>query len=69
MACNHLKKEAKIKFDREKWVQQDGDSYPYRNAMLNDLIADKKLTVTKRNGIFNVLGKPIKVDTNYFFTE
>ena len=69
MACNHLKKEAKIKFDREKWVQQEGDSYPYRNAMLNDLIADKKLTGTKRNGILNVLGKPIKVYTNYFFTE
>ena len=69
MACNHLKKEAKIKFDREKWVQQEGDSYPYRNAMLNDLIADKKLTGTKRNGILNTLGEPTKVDTNYFFTE
>ena len=67
-ACNHKKQEAKSeKFDKTKWAIQEGSTYPYRDAMLNDLIANKRLTGTKRNEILNMLGEPSKIDTNYIF--
>ena len=68
VACNQQKQEAKQeKFDKSKWAIQEGNTYPYRDAMLNNLIADKRLTGTKRNNILNMLGEPTRIDTNYIF--
>lgn len=67
-ACNPKKQEPEVeKFDKLKWAIQEGDNYPYRDAMLMDLIGNKRLTGTKRNDILNMLGEPSRMDTNYIF--
>ena len=67
-ACNPKKQEDQLeKFDKVKWAIQEGDNYPYRDAMVMDLIGNKRLTGTKRHDILNILGEPSKIDTNYIF--
>ena len=69
LTCNYKKQTADKTqpFDKAKWATQEGDSYPYRDGMLMDLIDNKRLTGTKRNDILNMLGEPSKIDTNYIF--
>ena len=52
IGCNPKKQDSQVeKFDQAKWAIQEGDTYPYRDAMLMDLIGKKRLTGTKRNDI------------------
>ena len=68
LACTHKKQEISgEKFDKAKWITQSGKEYPYRDLMLNDLIANKRLTGLKRDSILNMLGQPNRSDTNYIF--
>ena len=43
-------------------------TYRFRDATLNNLIADKRLTGPKRNDILKKLGAPTLIDTNYIIT-
>jgi hypothetical protein len=42
-------------------------TYPYRDQMLKDLIADRRLTGIKRDSILRMLGEPTRTDSNYLF--
>ena len=58
LACNHKKQTADKTqpFDQDKWTIMEGDVSSYRYAMLMDLIGNRRLTGTKRNGILNIRG-------------
>ena len=69
-SCHHNNKEAGVaeeKFDKAKWAIKNEKTYPYRDKMLKDLIADRRLTGIKRDSILNMLGEPTRTDSNYLF--
>ena len=67
-ACTHQKEEIKVeKFDKAKWGILSGKEYLYRDNMLKDLMANKRLTGLKRDTILKMLGYPNRSDTNYIF--
>ncbi len=55
------------KFDQQKWNIQQGDDHPYRDEMLDDLVAYVRLKGLKKDELINLLGKPSRIDSSYFF--
>ncbi len=55
------------KFDKVKWANGDGQHYPYRDAMLKDLMTNYVLPGVKRDSVLNMLGTATRVDNNYLF--
>ena len=68
--CKH-KSEAGLedlqKFDKEKWATREGRHYPYRNAMLNDLIANVKLHGLKKDSLIELLGEPDRCNEGHLY--
>ncbi len=56
-------------FDRQKWQTKNGDDYPYRSRMLDDLVKHRKLHGLNKSQILKMLGKPDRIDNNYLFYE
>lgn len=56
-----------IEFNKEKWLIQDGYTYPNRDGMLPVLFANDTLKKLKRDDIYNLLGEPNRTDKNYLF--
>ena len=54
-------------FNKAKWAIQIGKEYPYRDNMLHNLIANKRLNGLKRDSILNLLGQPNRNDSNFIF--
>ena len=50
-----------IKFDKKKWSYKEDFVYEYREAMLNDLIANYNLNGLTYKQLNNLLGKPEKL--------
>jgi hypothetical protein len=68
-SCHHNDKKAATeeKFDKAKWAIKNEKTYPYRDKMLKDLIADRRLTGIKRDSILRMLGEPARTDSSYLF--
>src|SRR5688500_16009134 len=62
-----INKATPLKFESTKWKMRVDNDYPYRDRMLNDLIASKILKGMKREYVLDLLGRPTRVDTNYLF--
>ena len=45
----------------------EGDAYPYRDKILNDLIGSVKLHGLKKDSVENLLGEPNRRDSGYLF--
>ncbi|MGB0896440.1 MAG: hypothetical protein ACPGU9_01640 [Flavobacteriaceae bacterium] len=56
-----------IEFNKEKWLIQDGYTYPHRDGMLPVLFANDTLKTLQRDAIYQILGKPNRTDNNYLF--
>lgn len=70
VACSNKKGEENktpARFDKKLWAIQDGVDHPYRDAMVMDLISDKKLTGLKEDSLLKLIGPPNRSDTNYRF--
>ncbi len=55
------------KFDKEKWAMQETDDFPYRDKMLEDLVANVKLKGLKKQAVLDLLGQPSRIDSNYLY--
>lgn len=53
-----LGEKAEIQFDRSKWSSKDGDDYPFRDQMLNDLLYNDTVRMLDEKEILNLLGEP-----------
>jgi hypothetical protein len=52
IACNQTK------FDKSKWIAKDDIEYPYRKAMLRDLITNYKFKGLSYKQLIELLGEP-----------
>lgn len=67
VACKNKKHESPEKFDKTKWAVQDDMNYPYREAMLNDLMNSYELHGVRKDSVYNLLGSPDRADSDYLF--
>ncbi|MGP8216072.1 MAG: hypothetical protein ACLQQ4_10945 [Bacteroidia bacterium] len=59
VSCNS----ERMKFDKTGWMEDDGThTYPYRNAMLDDLLKHHKLKGLKNSQLIDLIGSP---ENNY----
>ena len=56
-----------MKFDEAKWKAQEGEDYPYRENMLDDVIYNDTLRALDKDQILDVLGAPNRVNENYLY--
>ena len=61
------KEPTEISFDKEKWSVKKGQSYPYREKMLNNLIFNDSLRGLKRVEIIEQLGEPSRTNNEYVY--
>jgi hypothetical protein len=54
-------------FDKELWSQKQGEEYPYRIQMLNDLVNSERLKGLTEEEVEDLLGRPLRTDKNYIF--
>ena len=67
-ACKRQDKDMKQeKFDQQKWATKVDLDYPYRDAMLKDLMTNQSLKKLKRDQVLNLLSEPTRTDTGYLF--
>jgi hypothetical protein len=54
-------------FDKVKWEMKDGEAYPYREKMLNDVVYNDTIRTLNKDEILNLLGEPTyyRTDKNY----
>jgi hypothetical protein len=68
-SVSETKPETEIAFDSAKWKTRQGQEFPYRAQMLDDLVQSKKLKGLKKSDVLNLLGEPSRTDKNYMFYE
>lgn len=58
-------------FDPEKWQKKDGDSYIYRDLMLNDVVYNDTIRSLTKDKLTGLLGKPdySKEDHYYYIID
>ena len=56
-----------VTFDSVQWRTQDGHTYPYREAMLDDLVYNSDYRKLKKDEVLKWLGEPTRVDGNFLF--
>lgn len=68
-SCNNKKADAnsQVKFDKVKWQTKDGDAYPYRDAMLDNLIDSVNLKRIPYDSLINILGQPDRVNEGHLY--
>lgn len=69
-ACNNDKDtvaKTYVKFDKTKWQAKEGEAYPYRDAMLKDLIDSVNLKNINYDSLINILGQPNRVNEGHLY--
>lgn len=68
-SCNNKKTDENIyvKFDKLKWQTKEDDTYPYRDAMLEDLIDSVALKGIPYDSLINILGQPDRVNDGHLY--
>lgn len=67
-ACHHrTNNNGNENFDRAKWLTKTGNDYPYRNAMLYDLMHQKDLHGVHKDSLSSLLGPPDKTSNGYLY--
>ena len=59
--------ENKSEFDKNRWLVKEGQDYPYRNQMLEDLMSHPELRKFDKEQVLDLLGNPDRVDSLYLF--
>jgi hypothetical protein len=70
LACKNKNQDAVIQgktFDKAKWAVKNNDSYPYRNEMLNDFIANYKIHGLKKDSLLSLLGQPDRSENGHLY--
>jgi hypothetical protein len=55
------------KFDREKWLILEDSKYPYRDAMLHDLVFNQSLKGLTMKEVVHMLGEPNRMQEGHLY--
>jgi hypothetical protein len=55
------------KFDRAKWLVHENATYPYRDAMLHDLVFNQKLRGLSMKEVVDMLGEPNRIQEGHLY--
>ena len=55
------------KFNQNDWAIKTDDGYPYRAAMLDDVVFNKRIRALKKDSLMVVLGRPDRKNENYLY--
>ena len=55
---NKIDTESEITFDEAKWKLKDGEDYPYRDKMLNDIVYNDTVRSLNKDEILDLFGEP-----------
>jgi hypothetical protein len=55
------------KFDKVKWLVKTDKEYPYRDAMLHDLVYNQTLKGLHYDSVLHMLGHPDREDNGHLF--
>lgn len=58
---------SEISFDKEKWSVKEGKDYPFREAMLNDLVYNDTVRSLNTYEILDLLGEPDRTNENHLY--
>ncbi len=56
-----------IPFDSEKWSTMEGNDFPLRNLMVDDILYTDKIRKLKKGAILNVLGSPDREQDGHLY--
>jgi len=69
-ACNN-KNDAEAgtytKFDKTKWLTKEGEAYPYRDDMLQNLVDSVNLKNISYDSLINILGQPDRINEGHLY--
>lgn len=61
------KQESEMAFDEAKWKTREGDDYPYRDKMLNNVLYNDTLRALNKDEMLDMLGEPDRTNENYLY--
>jgi hypothetical protein len=77
VACNPAKKDSVVNgmdtgagelvFEKSKWDIMEGNDYPFRDRMVNDVLYNDTIRSLDKVQILELLGKPDRVNENYLY--
>lgn len=56
-------------FDEAKWKTKEGEDYPYRDRMLNDVLYNDTVRTLGKDEILDLLGKPDRINENHLYYQ
>ena len=62
-----LKSENEMLFDKEKWNTKEGQDYPYRDKMLNNIVYNDSVRALTKVEILKHLGEPNRSAENHLY--
>ena len=68
-SCNNKQAEpnSQVKFDKVKWQTKEGEAYPYRDDMLDDLISNITLKGLHYDSVISLLGRPERINDGHLY--
>ncbi len=71
-SCDNKKKEdvsatSHKNFDKVQWQAKEGEAYPYRDELLQNLIDSVNLKNIPYDSIINILGQPDRVNEGHLY--
>ena len=77
LACNtergekaddaELETTADIAFDKTKWRVKEGQNYPFRDLMLNDVVYNDTVRTLDADEIVELLGEPDRINDGHLY--
>lgn len=55
------------KFNAERWSAKEGRTYLHRDAMVTEIMSDRRFRLMKHGQLMDQLGEPDRADNNYLF--
>lgn len=77
VACNPARKEnadngidpveGELVFEKSKWDMMEGNDYPYRDRMVNDVLYNDTIRSLDKVQLLDLLGKPDRINENFIY--
>ena len=59
--------QTQIKFDKEMWLTKEGEDYPFRDQMYNDVLYNDTIRSLNKGEILELLGQPDRINNDHLY--